>query len=161
MHHRGPTLSVLSVGGLCVVLPRLTPDGDATRVIVSATAVLAAQGPVYLLFVAPAQLALPSQETREGVQRMLADLGDALAGVSAVIEGSGFGAAAKRSVFTFVTSVLSRRTRVQVSRDLDEGLGWVFERAAQSTPLEVDGFALAAAIREERERALEAPAAQP
>jgi len=127
-------LRVLPLDGVCVVMPSETPRVEGIRRLRRTLLRHYGDGALSLLFVVPSKVGIPSDETRGEVRALLSELGPRLTAVAAVIEGTGFGASAKRSVLTFVTSVLARgTTSVRVFATVDPAAEWIAESAASDS----------------------------
>jgi hypothetical protein len=81
---------------------------------------------------------------------MFAALQPNLCALAGVLEGSGFAAAAKRSVFTFATSRMIARAVVKTFDQVDPGIGWLTDRCREQGVACPAATALAAFAREVR-----------
>lgn len=133
VHHQDDLLSVVSLGGVCTVVPRGTPSPEtASNLRVALNAAASAANPCFIaLFVVPEKVRLPSDVVRSTIRATLGEVADKLGAVGAVVQGAGFLVSAKRSILTFVTSTLSGRVPVRVFADLDEALVWAAHSAGQ------------------------------
>jgi hypothetical protein len=88
-------------------------------------------GRIALLFIVADSSSPPAGPARTAAEQMFAALQPNLCAVAGVLEGSGFMAAAKRSVFTFATSRMIARATVKTFDQVDPASGWLIERCRE------------------------------
>jgi hypothetical protein len=127
------TLTVAHAAQVCVVVPRGPPTTEGVRHIHGALEQLArrVKTGIGMLFVVGERVAPPSGDTRTAVAEMFRAMHPHLKVVSAQMAGSGFIAAAKRSVFTWATSRLLGTTPVRVFGDLADAADWLHARSGE------------------------------
>lgn len=122
-----PELVVAHYQQICIAIPRGDPDTAMIENIRGGMTALArrAGGSVGLLFIVAAKSSAPTGRTREAAAEMFDELRPNLKAVSAHMEGSGFAAAAKRSVFTWATQRMLGKTPVKTFGRLADSTHWL------------------------------------
>jgi hypothetical protein len=126
-----PTLSVAHAAHICIAIPRGPATSDGVRHIRGALEQLAqrVKSGIGLLFIVAEGVGPPSGETRREVAEMFRAMHPHLKVIAAHMAGSGFIAAAKRSVFTWATSNLVGKTPIRAFSELAEATTWLHARA--------------------------------
>jgi hypothetical protein len=141
--HFNANLSFTSMEGVALVyFPAKSPSAaevDALRAHLYAVAARAPKG-IGLLLVIPEVAGPPDGAVREQVIAMFRSMRGRMPLVVAVLEGEGFGAAAKRAVFTLLMTSSLGANQVKAVPTASAGCDWMAERAAKS------GIACPAAI---------------
>jgi hypothetical protein len=85
-----------------------------------------------LVFVIAETSGVPPVEVRDAATRMFQEAGSSLKLCAAILEGSGFAAAAKRSVFTLVSSSVFGTVKLKVFGAVPEGCLWLATESARA-----------------------------
>jgi hypothetical protein len=114
------------------------PYGDATVELVNgiregllSVARSSPSGRIALLFIVAESSSPPAGAARAAAAEMFAALQPNLCAVAGVLEGSGFMAAAKRSIFTFATSRMIERAQVKTFDQLAPAVSWLQQRCRE------------------------------
>ena len=128
-----PDVVVILVQHVSVVIPR----GKATPMLISkvqgglvALAARAGPGGIGMLFVVPKTSETPDGPVRTAAGKMFEGLRDHLRVVATQIEGTGFAAATKRSIFTWATSNMLGKTPIKTFGGLAEATVWLAAQCA-------------------------------
>lgn len=132
-----PGILISRLGSVICAIPTRTPTGAAIDRLAREIAAGPPGEPLLIFFVMGSEARIPDSETREQMQRLLVDLGERLESVVAVVEGAGFIASAKRSVLTFVTTVLRGRHAVRVHDSVPEAAATIEAIGRERAGLEV------------------------
>jgi hypothetical protein len=107
----------------------LVPQMDTLATALKAAARANPEG-IILVFVVRQTSLLPTTEVRARFAATLAAMQSQVKLLAAVIEGAGFGASAKRSVFTMVINHMIGKITLKVLADCSDAVAWV---AAEGT----------------------------
>ena len=119
---------------VCIAIPRGSATSDLVTDIRRGMETLAKRygdKGIALLFVVAETSSTPSGEARHEAGEMFDAMRPYLRVVSAQMEGSGFTAAAKRSVFTWATSKMLGKTPVKTFARLSEATAWLEVKCAE------------------------------
>lgn len=126
-----PLYSVANAMDVCLFVPRAPPQPEMTGGLQRAVEELQLRNgrKVALFLLVPADAPSPAGGDREAAaghfRRMQADLGLC----AAVLEGSGFVAAAKRSLVTYILGSMLGKLPVKVFSDVREAATWLADEA--------------------------------
>jgi hypothetical protein len=112
---------------VCVAIPRGPVTTDLVREIRTGMEKLAKRfdNGIALLFIVAEKSGAPSGDARKEAGDMFDAMRPHLRVVSAQMEGSGFLAAAKRSVFTWATSKMLSKTPIKTFAQLNDATAWL------------------------------------
>ena len=119
---------------ICVAIPRGLASVELVREIRQALESLARRygdKGIALLFIVAETSSAPKEAAREAAGEMFESIRPYLRVLSAQMEGSGFAAAAKRSVFTWATSKMLGKTPVKTFARLAEATAWLETKCAE------------------------------
>ena len=123
-----PDLALAHYDQVCVAIPRGAANVDLVKDIWRGMETLAKRWGdkgIALLFIVAETSSTPSGDARHEAGQMFDAMRPYLRLVSAQMEGSGFAAAAKRSVFTWATSKMLGKTPVKTFARLTEATAWL------------------------------------
>lgn len=133
-YYQAPNLVIAHRDRVCITLCR----GDLTADLIKRTrdgvlALAKGKSPgVGYLFVLADHSGVPDAPAREAIGQMFDALRPHLRVVSGHIEGSGFKASAKRSVFTFATSRILKGTAVKAHGKIEEATDWLESKCKEA-----------------------------
>jgi hypothetical protein len=149
-----PAVVIARIADVCVTVPRGHADVELVNGIREGMFSVARQSPsgrIALLFIVADSSSPPTGQARTVAEQMFAALQPNLCAVAGVLEGTGFMASAKRSVFTFVTSRMIARAAVKTFDQVDPAIGWLVERCREQGVACPTPTALASFAREVRD----------
>jgi hypothetical protein len=131
---RAPAFVIARIADVCITVPRGHADVDLVNGIREGMLSVARQSPsgrIALLFIVADSSSPPAGPARTAAEQMFAALQPNICAIAGVLEGTGFVAAAKRSVFTYATSRMIARAAVKTFADVDPATGWLIERCRE------------------------------
>jgi hypothetical protein len=150
---RTQALVIARIADVCVAVPRGHADVALVNGIREGLFAVARQSPsgrIAMLFIIADSSSPPAGPARTAAEDMFVALQPNLCAVAGVLEGTGFMAAAKRSVFTFATSRMIARAAVKTFDQVDSAIGWLTERCREQGVACPTATALASFAREVR-----------
>ncbi len=129
-----PDLALAHCEQICIAIPRGRAEVDLVRDIRRGMELLAKrydERGFALLFIVAETSSTPSGAARDAAGEMFDALRPYLRVVSAQMEGTGFAAAAKRSVFTWATSKMLGKTPVKTFARLGEATEWLESKCGE------------------------------
>jgi len=121
------------VGALHISVWQHAADGPDVQSLHAEVARLAGEvgNPVGALLVVEPGVPLSTPAARDAAMVMVKDLGERLAAIGLVIEGSGFGAAAVRGMFTGIGLVARPGFPWKMFAEADTATAWMIDRVAE------------------------------
>jgi hypothetical protein len=127
-------LAVARAADVCIAVPRGTSDTALVKKIhagLERVALQSATGRIALLFFVAESSTAPEGPARAAAGEMFEALKPNLHAIAAFMEGSGFMAATKRSVFAFATSRYLGKTPVKTFDQLSPAAAWLQTRCRE------------------------------
>ncbi|HWE29469.1 MAG TPA: hypothetical protein VHB97_15775 [Polyangia bacterium] len=130
-----PFYSIAHADDVCLFVPRAPPHPDITGALQRAVESRhrQSQRKLALFLLVPANAPSPAGGDRESAARHFTMMKDDLALCAAVLEGSGFIAAAKRSLVLHILSGMLGKMPVKVFGDLHDAATWLCDQAPART----------------------------
>jgi hypothetical protein len=131
---RSAALSIARAADVCIAVPRGDASVELVAGIREALLSIARQSPsgrIALLFIVADSSSPPAGAARSAAGEMFATLQPNLCAIAGVLEGTGFMAAAKRSIFTWATSRMIARAPVKTFDHLEPATGWLEQRCRE------------------------------
>ncbi|HWE29470.1 MAG TPA: hypothetical protein VHB97_15780 [Polyangia bacterium] len=129
-----PDLALANCDQICIAVPRGVANAALVREIRRGMEALAGRygdKGIGLLFIVAETSSAPTGDARHEAGEMFDAMRPYLRVLSAQMEGSGFAAAAKRSVFTWATSKMLGKTPVKTFARLAEATAWLETKSAE------------------------------
>jgi hypothetical protein len=150
---RQPELVVARISDVCIAIPRAAAETELIALLRDNMLQVARQSPsgrIALFFLVTDSASPPSGPARSAAEEMFIALQPNICAVAGVLEGSGFMASAKRSVFTFLTARMIGRASVKTFEKVDVASSWLIDRCREQGVACPSATALLSFVREVR-----------